>query len=84
MGEQHFEDVQVEEAVHDLHVAARDTEMADDALVSQSDQFLDRTAFSVETLVERVLGVVQVDQRERVESEALGALLDGRRTRRAE
>ena len=77
VGEQHLEDVQVEEAMHHVHVTAGDTEVADDAFVPKLDQLLDGAAGAVESLVEGVLGVVEVDQREVVETESFRAFLDG-------
>ena len=78
MGKQHLEHVQVEEAMHHLHITAGETEMADDAVIPQLDEAPRRAPPGrVESLVEGVLGVVQVDQREVVQAESFHALLNG-------
>jgi hypothetical protein len=63
--------------MHHVHVTAGETEMVDDAFVPKLDQFLDAAARTVESLVEGVLRVVEVDQREVVEAESFRAFLDG-------
>jgi len=77
VGEEHLKHVQVEEAMHHVHVPTGETQVAHDAFVPELDEFLDATAGAVESLVEGVLRILETDQREVVEAGSFSAFLDG-------